>query len=115
MINAIKGKDNTADLGTKSLSRDKIRKYMTTIGYIGDYLDQEVVEGPADVRFTSKPHRDPSAENKPRRPPWTRPPPLPTPPLAEAAATDESDAEGQHGKKWFVTCVMVRMLVAICC
>ena len=39
MIKAIKGKDKPADLGTKSLSRDKIRKYMVTIGYIGDYLE----------------------------------------------------------------------------
>ena len=39
VIKAIKGKDKPADLGTKSLSRDKIRKYMVTIGYIGDYLE----------------------------------------------------------------------------
>ena len=44
VIKAIKGKDNPADLGTRSLSRDKIRKYMVTIGHIGDYLDQEVQE-----------------------------------------------------------------------
>ena len=42
-----KGKDNPADLGTKSLTRDKIRKYMTTIGYIGEYLD--MAEGPGMV------------------------------------------------------------------
>ena len=49
VIKAIKEKDNPADLGTKSLSRDKIRKYMLTIGYIGDYLDQEVQEEMVEV------------------------------------------------------------------
>ena len=46
-------KDNPADLGTKSLTRDKIRKYMLTIGYIGDYLDEgePVDNGEADVRM----------------------------------------------------------------
>ena len=46
-IKAIKGKDNPADLGTKSLTRDKIRKYMTTIGCIGKKLD--MTEGPEMV------------------------------------------------------------------
>ena len=50
VIKAIKGKDNPADLGTKSLSRDKIRKYMVTIGYIGDYLYQELQEEAVEVR-----------------------------------------------------------------
>ena len=53
MIKAIKGKGNPADLGIKSLSRDKIRKYMVTIGYIGDYLDQEVQEEEVKVRRAS--------------------------------------------------------------
>ena len=52
-IKPIKGKDNPADLGTKPLTRDKIRKYMLTIGYIGDYLDEgEAVDtGEANVRM----------------------------------------------------------------
>ena len=50
VIKAIKGKDSPADLGTKSLSRDKIRKYMTTIGYIGDYLDQQLRDRREEVR-----------------------------------------------------------------
>ena len=45
VIKATTGKDNPTDLGTKSLSREKIRKFMTTIGYIGDYPDQEVLGG----------------------------------------------------------------------
>ena len=55
-IKPIKGKDNPADLGTKSLTRDKIRKYMVTIGYIGDYLDEgEAVDtGEADVRMAQR-------------------------------------------------------------
>ena len=44
IIKAIKGKDNPSDLGTKSLTRDKIKKYMVTLGYVGEYLDQEVQE-----------------------------------------------------------------------
>ena len=44
IIKAIKGKDNPSDLGTKSLTRDKIKKYMTTLGYVGEYLDQEAQE-----------------------------------------------------------------------
>ena len=53
VIKPIKGKDNPADLGTKSLTRDKIRKYMVTIGYVGDYLAEgEPVEtSEADVRM----------------------------------------------------------------
>ncbi|CAE7276038.1 unnamed protein product, partial [Symbiodinium sp. KB8] len=52
-IKPIKGKDNPADLGTKSLTRDKIRKYMLTIGYIGDYLEEgePVDDGEVDVRM----------------------------------------------------------------
>ena len=49
------GKNNPANLGTKSLTRDKIRKYMTTICYIGEYLDmvegQEMVEVEGEVRM----------------------------------------------------------------
>ena len=44
IIKAIKGKDNPSDLGTKSLTRDKIKKYMVTLGYVGEYLDQEAQE-----------------------------------------------------------------------
>ena len=40
IIKAIKGKDNPSDLGTKSLTRDKIKKYMVTLGYVGEYLEQ---------------------------------------------------------------------------
>ena len=52
-IKPIKGKDNPADLGTKSLTRDKIRKYMLTIGYSGDYLEEgePVDNGEVDVRM----------------------------------------------------------------
>ena len=55
-IKPIKGKDNPADLGTKSLTRDKIRKYMVTIGYVGDYLDEgEAVDtGEAEVRIVQR-------------------------------------------------------------
>ena len=49
-IKAIAGQDNPADLGTRSLARDKIRKYMTCLGYVGDYLDQ--VEEQAKVKGT---------------------------------------------------------------
>ena len=44
IIKEIKGKDNPSDLGTKSLTRDKIKKYMVTLGYVGEYLDQEAQE-----------------------------------------------------------------------
>ena len=44
IIKAIKGKDNPSDLGTKSLTRDKIKKYMVTLGYVDEYLDQEAQE-----------------------------------------------------------------------
>ena len=44
IIKAIKGKENPSDLGTKSLTRDKIKKYMVTLGYVGEYLDQEAQE-----------------------------------------------------------------------
>ena len=52
-IKPIKGKDNPADLGTKSLTRDKIRKHMLMIGYIGDYLEEgePVDNGEVDVRM----------------------------------------------------------------
>ena len=41
LVKAIKGVDNPADLGTKALSRDKIRKCLRTLGYKGDFLDEE--------------------------------------------------------------------------
>ena len=50
IIKAIKGKDNPADLGTKSLSKDKIRKYMASLGYVGEIVDQEEVAGNGQVR-----------------------------------------------------------------
>ena len=50
IIKAIKGKDNPADLGTKSLSKDKIRKYMASLGYVGEIVDQEEVTGNGQVR-----------------------------------------------------------------
>ena len=53
IIKAIKGKDNPADLGTKSLSKDKIRKYMTSLGYVGEFVDQEEVERNVQVRRTN--------------------------------------------------------------
>ena len=39
-VKAIKGVDNPADLGTKALSKDKIRKYMVMVSYQGEYLDE---------------------------------------------------------------------------
>ena len=53
IIKAVKGKDNPADLGTKSLSKDKIRKYMTSLGYVGEFVDQEEVERNVQVRRTN--------------------------------------------------------------
>ena len=54
IIKAIKGKDNPSDLGTKSLTRDKIKKHMATLGYVGEYLDQEAQEvQEAEVRRAS--------------------------------------------------------------
>ena len=50
IIKAIKGKDNPADLGTKSLSKDKIREYMASLGYVGEFVDQEEVAGNGQVR-----------------------------------------------------------------
>ena len=41
LVKAIKGVDNPADLGTKALSRDKIKKYLKALGYRGDFLDEE--------------------------------------------------------------------------
>ena len=41
LVRAIKGVDNPADLGTKALSRDKIKKYLKALGYRGDFVDEE--------------------------------------------------------------------------
>ena len=41
LVKAIKGVDNPADLGTKALSRDKIKKYLRALGYRGHFLDEE--------------------------------------------------------------------------
>ena len=40
IVKPIKGTENPADLGTKALSRDKIKKYMKTLGYKGDFIDE---------------------------------------------------------------------------
>ena len=58
-IKPVKGKDNPADLGTMSLTRDKIKKYMVTIGYIGKHLDtaevpREEEEEEVEVRRTRR-------------------------------------------------------------
>ena len=41
IVKPIKGTENPADLGTKALSRDKIRKYMKALGYKGDFVEGE--------------------------------------------------------------------------
>ena len=41
LVKAIKGVDSPADLGTKALSRDKIKKYLKALGYRGDFVDEE--------------------------------------------------------------------------
>ena len=41
LVKAIKGVDNPADLGTKALSRDKIKKYLRALGYKGEFLEDE--------------------------------------------------------------------------
>ena len=40
-MKAITGTDNLADLGTKALSRDKIKKYLRTLGYRGGFVDEQ--------------------------------------------------------------------------
>ena len=40
LVKATKGVDNPADLGTKALSRDKIKKYLKALGYRGDFVDE---------------------------------------------------------------------------
>ena len=40
LVKAIKGVDNPADLGTKALLRDKIKKYLKALGYRGDFVDE---------------------------------------------------------------------------
>ena len=37
LVKAIKGTDNPVDLGTKALSRNKIKKYLKTLGYRGEF------------------------------------------------------------------------------
>ena len=54
IINAAAGKDNPADLGTKNLTRDKIRKYVTCLGDVGDYLDQAEEQAKARRTQVSK-------------------------------------------------------------
>ena len=41
IVKPIKGTENPADLGTKALSRDKIRKYMKALGYKGEFEEEE--------------------------------------------------------------------------
>ena len=41
IVKPIKGTENPADLGTKALSRDKIRKYMKALGYKGEFVEEE--------------------------------------------------------------------------
>ena len=41
IVKPIKGTENAADLGTKALSRDKIRKYMKALGYKGEFVEEE--------------------------------------------------------------------------
>ena len=41
IVKPIKGTENPADLGTKALSRDKIRKYMKALGYQGEFIEEE--------------------------------------------------------------------------
>ena len=41
IVKPIKGTENPADLGTKALSRDKIRKYMKALGYKGEFIEEE--------------------------------------------------------------------------
>ena len=49
LVKAIKGADNPADLGTKALSRDKIKKYLRTLGYRDDFVNEQETQ----VRRTS--------------------------------------------------------------
>ena len=41
IVKPIKRTENPADLGTKALSRDKIRKYMKALGYKGEFVEEE--------------------------------------------------------------------------
>ena len=41
LAKARKGTDNPADLGTKALSRDKIKKCLRKLGYGGDFVDEQ--------------------------------------------------------------------------
>ena len=41
IVKPINGTENPADLGTKALSRDKIRKYMKALGYKGEFVEEE--------------------------------------------------------------------------
>ena len=41
IVKPIKGTENPADLGTKALSQDKIRKYMKALGYKGEFVEEE--------------------------------------------------------------------------
>ena len=54
LVKAIKGVDNPADLGTKALSRDKIKKYLKALGYRGDFLDEEEQHKYEEQQLVSK-------------------------------------------------------------
>ena len=41
IVKPIKGTENPADLGTKALSRGKIRKYMKALGHKGEFVEEE--------------------------------------------------------------------------
>ena len=41
LVKAIKGTENPADLGTKALSKDKIKKYMKALGYRGEFIEED--------------------------------------------------------------------------
>ena len=117
MIKAIKGKDKPADLGTKSLSRDKIRKYMVTIGYIGDYLYQELQEEAVEVRRSKVSMKKSFDERTVTR-------------IIQAVATavlislseackgskvkEEEGGQAEEGLMWIAVMLMMLMMVSDC-
>ena len=44
LVKAIKGTENPADLGTKALSKDKIKKYMKALGYRGEFIEEDEMQ-----------------------------------------------------------------------
>ena len=51
LVKAIKGTENPADLGTKALSKDKIKKYMRALGYRGEFIEEDEMQ----IRKVTKP------------------------------------------------------------